>query len=69
MSQIVAFVCVAKDHATLKPDRSSEHLTVHEGKWAVCPSGRPSGHVWEAQKDGVSYDGLFRRHVAERSAR
>jgi hypothetical protein len=44
MTDQIDFVCVRADHqiSTLV-----EALTMHEEKWAYCPSARIDGHDWQ----------------------
>lgn len=67
MTAMIAFVCVASDHCTVTRDRVDQNVTIHEGKWAVCPAGLRDGHVWEATS-GLDYDPLFGRRVVEKRA-
>ena len=54
--------------STVNRDRTSQNLTIHLGKWAVCPAGLQDGRIW-VETVGVDYGDLFRRHIAERSVR
>lgn len=66
MSRLIAFLCVATGHSKAKPDRSSQILTIHAGKWAVCPAGREDGHTWEETR-GLNYDELIMSHALTRN--
>jgi len=65
MSTPVFFLCVAAGHTTPHREPASNNLTVHEGKWAVCPAGREAGHRWQATT-GLDYEEVFRKRVDER---
>ena len=67
MSRMITFLCVAAGHSKAKPDRSSQILTIHAGKWAVCPAGRDDGHSWK-ETPGLNYDELFMNHALEVNA-
>lgn len=60
----ILFVCAAPGHDKVRPDRKSETLTVHEGKWAVCRAGLPDGHAW-AETEAVAFEDVFRRRIIE----
>ena len=65
MSTPIFFLCVATGHTTPHRDPSSNNLTVHKGKWAVCPAGRVDRHRWQATT-GLDYEAVFRKRVDER---
>lgn len=56
MTDQIDFVCVRPDHqiSTLV-----EALTIHNEKWAYCPSAQTDGHEWRAC-GGLSLDDLKR---------
>ena len=58
-------VCVDAEHRKVKWTPETQTLTVHEGKWAVCPAGGPDGHTWSAV-NSLDYDDLFRKRVVEK---
>jgi len=64
MSTPIFFLCVAAGHTAVHRDPAKRNLTVHDGKWAVCPAGRDTGHRWQATP-GLDYGDLFRIHVTE----
>ena len=66
MSTPIFFLCVAAGHTTPRRDPSTNNLTVHRGRWAVCPAGCESKHRWQATS-GLEYEAMFRKHVVERS--
>jgi hypothetical protein len=65
MSTPIFFLCIATGHAVAHRDPSGKNLTVHEGKWAVCPAGSADGHRWQGTT-GLDYEALFRKRVAEK---
>ena len=65
MARVIAFLCSAPSHKEVKLTRETHNLTIHEGKWAVCPSASPDGHEWEELVNGLNYDDLFERRVLE----
>jgi hypothetical protein len=60
----ILFVCSAPGHEKAIPDRRSETLTVHDGKWAVCRAGLPDGHAW-AETGAVVFEDVLRPHILE----
>jgi hypothetical protein len=64
MGDLVMFVCIAPSHVTVKLERSKQNLTIHDGKWAVCPAGLADGHLWK-ETPGLRYDDLFVKWAAE----
>jgi hypothetical protein len=45
MTDRIDFVCARPDHQVTT---LGEALTVHDEKWAYCPSAHPDGHEWRA---------------------
>jgi hypothetical protein len=64
-TKLISFTCVAPAHATVRPDRNSETLTVHGSQWAVCPAGLRDGHAW-AETSAVDFEDLFRSRIDEK---
>jgi len=54
----VEYVCSAAEHRP-RAAQDGAGLTVNAGKWAFCPAGERSGHIW-SPVDGVSLDELAR---------
>ena len=68
MTDQVDFVCVRSDHQV---STFAEALTIHDERWAYCPSAQTDGHDWRAC-GGMSADdlkGLLQRFPVERIAR
>jgi len=68
MRDLVMFLCVAPSHVSAKLERSKQNLTIHEGRWAVCPAGLAEGHAWKST-EGVRYDDLIAKWVTSHPAR
>ena len=67
MSRMITFVCDAPGHSKAKPERGSQILTIHEGRWAVCPAGRDDGHIW-TETPGINYDEMFVSYPLRKNA-
>jgi hypothetical protein len=66
---LIEFVCVARGHVG-RNGGTSDHLTIHDRKWAFCPKdARESAHDWRPI-DGVSVGELQSvvRQMRERAA-
>lgn len=66
MSKMITFVCGASGHGKTTAERGSQVVTIHEGKWAVCPGGRDDGHIWN-ETQGISYEEMFMTSALKRS--
>jgi hypothetical protein len=56
MTDQIDFVCIRSDHQV---STLIEALTIHDEKWAYCPSARHDGHEWRAC-GGLGLDDLKR---------
>ena len=56
MTDRIDFVCVRPDHQVTT---LGEALTVHDEKWAYCPSAHREGHEWRAC-EGLALEDLKR---------
>lgn len=45
MNDRVDFVCVRADHHGSEP---TDSVTMHDDRWAYCPSGVDERHQWQA---------------------
>jgi hypothetical protein len=70
MSASVDFVCIATKHAAAvkaKGGTPVSPITIHEGRWAYCPTGLTTDHEWRAIEP-TSLEELMRtRHPAEKA--
>jgi len=65
MTDQVDFVCVRSDSTF------AESLTIHDERWAYCPSAQTAGHDWR-ECGGLTAEnlkGLLQRFPVERIAR
>jgi hypothetical protein len=44
MTDRIDFVCARPDHQGFEPNDS---VTMHEDRWAYCPSGTDERHQWQ----------------------
>lgn len=44
----VAYLCVAETHQNRPQDVSVSPVTIHDDKWAYCPAGANTAHVWQS---------------------
>jgi hypothetical protein len=68
MNDQIEYFCTLPEHQGAEP---SDAVTMHEDRWAYCPSGARDAHDWRAT-GGMSLDdtkGLLRRQVATRDQR
>ncbi|HAF11319.1 MAG TPA: hypothetical protein DCK98_14720 [Chloroflexi bacterium] len=56
MTNQIDFVCVRSDHQVTT---LVEALTIHDERWAYCPSAQTDGHEWRPC-GGMSLDDLRR---------
>jgi hypothetical protein len=47
---LIAYLCVALEHQTPPKERPGSPLTMHEERWAYCPAGAASEHLWRKIK-------------------
>lgn len=67
MTDQIDFVCTRADHQVTT---FVEALTIHDEKWAYCPSAQTSGHEWRSCR-AMSLDdlrGMLQRLPAARIA-
>ena len=65
MNDRVDFYCAAADHQTPIP---ADRLTMHDERWAYCPSGGSGAHRW-VPTGGMTLTELKRALAARRSDR